>query len=446
MYLQMMNRMSKGNSTRPMPNGFKHCDSTTKLFGFVYFDLEMAFPQALLEKLKQAYPKPSIDERWLKDCYDWVKEEFHLGDHQVDNIYRHVNTQYLSSDLSDSTIPHSGIPTAITDETKKAVIGTLATGGPVLVQINAMTEIGHSAFNLRNVRQTRIDKVDMAGLAEEIDEKEDGPSIHEGEDFGVPDYPHSMLRMALSDGSRTLQAMEYRKISALQLGTTPLGCKLLLKNVTVRRGIALLEPKNTTVFAGSRVEELDVQQDILFNRGLRLRMGLQEIDPEEEELARRALVRESSPPNIPRHEGSRPQSAHVPISRRPSIHTPASTSIGQTKSQRLKAIQQALNVEVQRTPYLGILPNRQLPKSTEGNISFDDEFNFDEAALMQIDEVVAQARMLLTGPALFNMMMLKMIVVTSDPTSRTRGEKARQDVSVIDISSDEDEGILNVSD
>jgi hypothetical protein len=255
--------------------------------------------------------------------------------------------------------------------------------------------------------------------------------------------------------------------------------------------MALLEPKNTTVFAGSRVEELDVQQDILFNRGLRLRIGyvisfsvfppltirvrLQEVDPEEEELARRALVRESSgqqppnSPNIPRHEGSRPHSAHIPISRQPSIHMPASTSIGQTKSQRLKAIQQA---EVQRTPYFGIVPNsssvagvqrptgkvasqagnpeynRQLSssKSAEGNISFDDEFNFDEAALMQIDEVVTQARMLLTGPALFNTMMLRMIVVTSDPTSRTRGEKAHQDVSVIDISSDEDQGILNVSD
>ncbi len=129
--------------------------------------------------------------------------------------------------MADSTVPNSGIPTTITNETKKVVIGTLATGGPILVQISAITDIGHSAFHLRNVRQTRIDKADMAGLAEEMDAKEDGPSVTEGEDFRVPDYPHSMLRMALSDGSRTLQAMEYQRIPALQLGPTHLGCKVL---------------------------------------------------------------------------------------------------------------------------------------------------------------------------------------------------------------------------
>lgn len=131
-------------------------------------------------------------------------------------------------------MPNSGIPTTITNETKKVVIGTLATGGPILVQITAITDIGYSAFHLRNVRQTRIDKADMAGLADEIDAKEDGPSVTEGEDFRVPDYPRSMLRMALTDGSRTLQAMEYKRIPTLQLGTTQLGCKVLAIHSVVR--------------------------------------------------------------------------------------------------------------------------------------------------------------------------------------------------------------------
>jgi hypothetical protein len=41
----------------------------------------------------------------------------------------------------------------------------------------------------------------------------------------------------------------------------------------VRRGVAFLEPANITIFEGSRVEELDQMQDVLFNRGLRVRMG-----------------------------------------------------------------------------------------------------------------------------------------------------------------------------
>ena len=41
----------------------------------------------------------------------------------------------------------------------------------------------------------------------------------------------------------------------------------------IRRGVAFLEPENISIFEGSRVEELDQMQDVLFNRGLRVRMG-----------------------------------------------------------------------------------------------------------------------------------------------------------------------------
>lgn len=41
----------------------------------------------------------------------------------------------------------------------------------------------------------------------------------------------------------------------------------------VRRGIAFLEPSNTTVYPETRVEELDLHRDLYFARGLRVRMG-----------------------------------------------------------------------------------------------------------------------------------------------------------------------------
>lgn len=67
----------------------------------------------------------------------------------------------------------------------------------------------------------------MAGLAGEADGAENGGAgPDDGEDYTIPRYPRAMLRMVLSDGSRTLQAMEYRHITALQLGVTPLGCKV----------------------------------------------------------------------------------------------------------------------------------------------------------------------------------------------------------------------------
>ena len=93
------------------------------------------------------------------------------------------------------------------------------TGAPILVEIVSMTEIGHSAFSLMNVRQAHIERADLAGLAEQEDN--DG-----GEEEATPKYPRSMLRFELSDGSTTLKAIEYRRLPGLQLGQTPLGYKV----------------------------------------------------------------------------------------------------------------------------------------------------------------------------------------------------------------------------
>lgn len=91
--------------------------------------------------------------------------------------------------------------------------------GAILCQIVALTDIGQSAFSLQNVRQTRIDRADLAGLVEAgvEDEEENQP---------VPKYPRGTLRMDLSDGSMVLRAMEYKRLPGLELGVTPLGCKV----------------------------------------------------------------------------------------------------------------------------------------------------------------------------------------------------------------------------
>lgn len=41
----------------------------------------------------------------------------------------------------------------------------------------------------------------------------------------------------------------------------------------VQKGRALLAPDNTTIFPHSLVEELDVDRDVKFSRGLRVRLG-----------------------------------------------------------------------------------------------------------------------------------------------------------------------------
>ncbi|KAI9440019.1 hypothetical protein H4582DRAFT_1812909, partial [Lactarius indigo] len=162
--------------------------------------------------LRQNYPKPS---NWLQQCYTWV-----IGEHGLNpatdmaKIMEHVESQLLMSDLTDSMVSGSGLLHDLPSLRKGAL-----SGPPVLVQILALTEIGHSAFNLMNIRQAKADRADLSGLArgDNDDETDEGP---------VPNYPRSMLHFQLSDGTIQLNAIEYKKIPQLDLENTPLGYKV----------------------------------------------------------------------------------------------------------------------------------------------------------------------------------------------------------------------------
>jgi RecQ-mediated genome instability protein 1 len=157
---------------------------------------------------------------------------------------------------------------------------------PLLVEIVSITEVGHSAFQLQNTRQMRIDRADLAGLNAERGENGEQEEEEEGP---VPRYPRSMLKLELTDGTVTFRAIEYKRMPDLVLGETPLGYKvlcvllyhstfmdrvpqMLLKNVMFRQGIAFLEPANV-VLKGHSTEDRQAQQDANFLRGLKRRMG-----------------------------------------------------------------------------------------------------------------------------------------------------------------------------
>lgn len=137
---------------------------------------------------------------------------------QMQEIIGHVNTQLLLSDFSDSMLRGTGL-TPNVNALKKCNMK----GPRVLLELVSLTEIAHSAFNLMNIRQARIDREDLAGLA---GNDEDG-NIDEDEG-PVPKYPRGMLKMQLSDGYTVLNAIEFRRLPELELGATPLGCKVWL--------------------------------------------------------------------------------------------------------------------------------------------------------------------------------------------------------------------------
>ncbi|SJL09700.1 uncharacterized protein ARMOST_13081 [Armillaria ostoyae] len=232
----------------------------------------MAVPRQVTQFIERTYPRPRVDPEWLQACYDWVLEDKQLNPtSDIQQILKYVEEQLLCSNLQDSMLQGTGLPADIANpETQHTVVA-----GPVLVEIVSITDIGVSAYNLNKIRITRDERI-AAG------EQEVGEGDVEVEGEGpIPAYTRSMLRMDLSDGTMILKSMEYRPLKDLTLGETPLGCKLLLTNFHVRRGLAFLEPKCVTM-KGHMNEERNALQNAYFRRGLMLRLGHPEPEPEAE--------------------------------------------------------------------------------------------------------------------------------------------------------------------
>ncbi|KAJ7274290.1 hypothetical protein B0H12DRAFT_1319303 [Mycena haematopus] len=224
----------------------------------------MATPPQLVAWLNEQYPSPRVDPEWLDACYAWVTTEHHLDPAaNMLAIKEHVEAQLLQSDLCDSMSHGTGIPLALLT----AVSGRLQ--GPVLVEITALMEVGSSALTLDQVRIAREERF-AAGAG--LDGEENEADLEVDGEGPVPNYPRSMLRFELSDGASTLSAIEYRPLPELTLGVTPLGYKMVLKDVLIRRGMAFLEPACVTL-RGHQTEDREVLQEADFARGLRHRLG-----------------------------------------------------------------------------------------------------------------------------------------------------------------------------
>lgn len=155
-----------------------------------------------------------------------MAEQLQINSHDTKRLTDTTEEALLDSDLKDSMQSGTGFPEGITSANNLTIQGP-----PILVQIVDITEIGHSAFSLTNVRQTRLDQEDLAGLARE-NEEENGDQNQVDEDAGpIPKYPRSMLKLQLSDGTVTVPAIEFRRVPGLELGVTPLGCKVIVSPI-----------------------------------------------------------------------------------------------------------------------------------------------------------------------------------------------------------------------
>ncbi|KAJ7158640.1 hypothetical protein C8R46DRAFT_1290409 [Mycena filopes] len=213
-------------------------------------------PPELIAWLDEHYPSPRVDPEWLDACYAWVTAE-HTVQPRRDTCPPSSSTSSPSSSIGNPAVALS------------------------LSSLPPVTEVGSSALVLDQVRVTRAERL-AAGAGMGDDENEADLEV-DGEG-PVPNYPRGMLRFELSDGVSTLSAIEYRPLPELTLGVTPLGYKMILKDLFIRHGSPL-----------KRCRKSD------FARGLRQRLGRPE--PPEAQLhprkAAQGIAAQVAPPSPP---------------------------------------------------------------------------------------------------------------------------------------------------
>ncbi|KAJ2926145.1 hypothetical protein H1R20_g10931, partial [Candolleomyces eurysporus] len=221
-----------------------------------------------IHKVERAYVPAFLTPEWLQGCYEWAIEEPGVGPvpPYPPKLFELIEDQLLKSNLSESMDLETGLPHDIGDFNKTLTLPATST----LVEITSLTEIGHSAFQLDQIRKAREERI-QAGLDEYGEGEEDADIEIEGEG-PMPKYPRGMLSFVLSDGKTSFKACEYRTLPDLSLVRTPLGFKMHLKNVRVVRGVAHLEPKNVTLLGGH--SDLQALTSYHFRQNLRQRMNL----------------------------------------------------------------------------------------------------------------------------------------------------------------------------
>lgn len=200
-----------------------------------------------------------------------------------DQLAKAVRQELLDSDLA-KVVPasYSRInAAALTSSSGK--IGESGRGA-ILVQIESMIDIGYSAsYQLeiaharRDARCANMDPNQVpaeSNTATEADHVADFQAQQDDKIQATTVYPRRMLKLELADGGNgtSVCAIEWQRIIGLDMNTTKIGTKLLLKGVAVKDGCLLLTPQ-TVVVEGGCVREKDQVAEDRFIDKLRSQLG-----------------------------------------------------------------------------------------------------------------------------------------------------------------------------
>ncbi|KAL7651345.1 hypothetical protein ACMYSQ_011074 [Aspergillus niger] len=165
----------------------------------------------------------------------------------------------LTSDIRDSlstSNPSTLLPTDIFNPT----IQERRLNGPIPLQVLDIEDIGTSLWS-------QVEAIERVERGEAIRGREIVRTVNVGEDREAADNnnvagggesngPH---RLILQDAAGTRAVgLEFARVSGIGSGKLAIGAKVVVKDVTVARGMVMLTPESCVVLGG-KIEGLDVQ-------------------------------------------------------------------------------------------------------------------------------------------------------------------------------------------
>lgn len=143
----------------------------------------------------------------------------------------------MLSDLATSTLHHAGLFPP--NEEQTGILFDNVKGAGVLVQVLEILEIGRPAHELLKLHRDKVEdrkvfreqgRAVMRAVNDVDPTQDDNPM--ETQDAAAAEasnnklFPRSMLRLRLSDGFNEYVAIETKRIGALSMDDTQLGCKV----------------------------------------------------------------------------------------------------------------------------------------------------------------------------------------------------------------------------
>ncbi|XP_012558505.2 recQ-mediated genome instability protein 1 isoform X1 [Hydra vulgaris] len=186
-----------------------------------------------------------VQKIWIEACIEWVQEEQKKLPlkHELFSI---LYEQWLMADLRE--VAEGVLPSSLNK-------GTHTLNGLFALQVNSAVDIGHSAYS--QLQKTKGQEIIDTGN-EDINEffskgANDKASII---DTKWKEVSSQMLLLDITDGSSTVEAIEYQPFKEINQDSFQPGCKVLIKGpVQCRNNLILLKQENIQLLGGN-VESL----------------------------------------------------------------------------------------------------------------------------------------------------------------------------------------------